>query len=100
MVPTPEALLNALHLIPQTLTFERLTVSPSTPALHGSLTLSDVLDRLVSEHGISAKDAEVSWVDQEGGARMKELGTWGVSVQLREFGREEVRIEVEVVREA
>ncbi|WOO78789.1 uncharacterized protein LOC62_02G002327 [Vanrija pseudolonga] len=96
-VPTPEALLNALHLIPQTITFERRTVSPSTPALHGSLTLSDVLDRLVHEHGISAKDAEVSWVGQEGGARMKELGTWAVSVQLREFGREEVRIEVEVL---
>jgi hypothetical protein len=71
-----------------------------TPAIHGSVTLGDVQERLATEHGLTAAQIDVTWVGQDAAARMKELGTWGAMVAVRGLGREEVGVEVEVVREA
>ncbi|WVR08502.1 hypothetical protein IAU60_005557 [Kwoniella sp. DSM 27419] len=97
--PTAQPLLNALHLVPSTLTFPRRTVSPDYPSLHGSLTLSDIQDRLANEYGLPAADAEVVWVLKEEGARMKELDVWPATVRLRKGGREQALVDIEVVRE-
>ncbi|WVQ86053.1 hypothetical protein IAT38_008221 [Cryptococcus sp. DSM 104549] len=93
-----QELLNSLFTLPSTLTFHLRTVSPHYPALHGSLTLSEVHDRLDKEFGLPSKAASVSWVGQDMGSRMKELGTWQTIVKLRKGGREEVPMAVEVVR--
>lgn len=75
----------------------RRTVSRGSSALHGSITLADVQQRLTEEHGLTPAQVEVSWVDREDGDRMKELGTWSARVKVRGHGREESVIEVEVV---
>lgn len=96
---TPAELLAQLNLLPPTLVFSRLTISPSTPALHGSVTLTDVAEHLAVAHDISPADFEVSWVDHETSARIKELGSWDALVKVRGLGGEEASVEVEVVRE-
>ncbi|WWD20604.1 hypothetical protein CI109_105080 [Kwoniella shandongensis] len=99
ITPTPQHLLDALHLIPSTLVFHLRTISPDYPSLHGSLTLSDIQDRLANEFALPATEVEVNWgSEQDAGARMKELGRWGAVVKLRKGGREEVPIDIEVVR--
>lgn len=81
------------------LTFERRTVSPTTPALHGSLTLSDVYDR-IAEFGLQGKEVEVAWADGDAAARMKELGTWDATVTVRGHGGEQVSVSIEAIRQA
>lgn len=81
------------------LTFERRTISPSTPALHGSLTLSDVHER-IAELGLTGKEVDVAWTGEDAAARMKELGTWDATVTVRGYGGEQVDVAVEVVRKA
>ncbi|KAL0253752.1 hypothetical protein I308_101128 [Cryptococcus tetragattii IND107] len=95
---TPQHLLDSLFLLPSTLHFPLRTVSPTSPTLHGSLSLSNVYEILEGNHGLSSKDVEVSWVEQEAGARMKELGTWKASVKLRTGGREEQIVDIKVDR--
>ena len=63
------------------------------------MTIGDIQDRLAAEFGITTSQVEVSWVDQESAARMKELGSWGALIKVRGLGGEEVAVEVEVVRE-
>ncbi|KAK8850421.1 hypothetical protein IAR55_004339 [Kwoniella newhampshirensis] len=95
---TSQELLDKLHLLPSIITFPKRTISPDYPSLHGSLTLSDIQDRLGNEFDLSAGDAEVVWSEQDIGARMKELGRWGAVVRLRKGGREEVPVDIVVVR--
>ncbi|AFR92738.1 hypothetical protein C343_00622 [Cryptococcus neoformans C23] len=95
---TPQHLLDSLFLLPSTLHFPLRTVSPTSPTLHGSLSLSNVYEVLETNHGLGSKDVEVSWVEQEAGARMKELGTWKASVKLRTGGQEQQTVDIEVDR--
>lgn len=96
---TPTETLSKLLTLPTQLTFVRRTISPDTPALHGSLTLSDVADHIAQIQGLTGHDVEVNWVGQEDGARMKELGSWEASVAIKGYGGESVKVEVEVVRQ-
>ncbi|ODN83015.1 hypothetical protein L202_01245 [Cryptococcus amylolentus CBS 6039] len=98
LLPTTQELLNAIHSIQSPITFSLRTVSPTSTSLHGSLNLSNVHDRIAEDYGLTSKEVEIDWVEQENGARMKELGKWEALVKLRHGGREEVPIEVEVVR--
>ncbi|WVW80976.1 hypothetical protein I302_102967 [Kwoniella bestiolae CBS 10118] len=95
---TPQDLLNILHLVPSPLTFKRRTISPDYPSLHGSLTLSDIQERLENQYGLSSKDVQVSWVGRQDGSRMKELDTWDAIISLRKGGKESTDVKVEVVR--
>lgn len=99
MGETPTEILSKLHTLPTTLTFARRTISPETPALHGSLTLSDVADHIAHIQGLTGHEVEVNWVGQEAGARMKELGSWEATVAVKGYGGENVKVEVEVVRQ-
>ncbi|WVF67981.1 hypothetical protein IAT40_002743 [Kwoniella sp. CBS 6097] len=101
---TPQELLNSLHLIPSTLTFPRKAISAEYDTIHGSLTVSDIQDKLarsVEQGGfeLPSTDVEVLWADKEEGARIKELGKYEAQVKLRKFGRESVPVTIEVVRE-
>ncbi|KAL7422716.1 hypothetical protein Q5752_002008 [Cryptotrichosporon argae] len=96
LAETAQAVLDALHALPPRLTFRLRTVSPTSRALHGSLTLSEVQGALAA-HGL-AGHAEVVWTDRHAGARMKELGTWPAVVRLTQGGREEAEIEIEAAR--
>lgn len=79
--------------------FSRRTISPETPALHGSLTVGDVAEHIAHIQGLTANEVSVAWVGQEEGARMKELGSWEATVAVKGYGGESVQIEVEVVRQ-
>ncbi|WVQ63182.1 uncharacterized protein L199_001333 [Kwoniella botswanensis] len=95
---TPQEILNQLHLIPSTLTFKRRTISPDYPSLHGSLTLSDIQERLDSTYGLSSGDVSVNWVDRQDGSRMKELDSWKAIVGLKKGGKEGTEVVIRVVR--
>jgi hypothetical protein len=101
--------LSLLLSLPPTLSFPLRTTSPSSSALHGSLTLGDVQSRL-AEFGLVPGSVEVSWRDHDDAERMKELGVWAVVVrpagavggEAGEAGEtteaREVGIDVEVTR--
>ncbi|WWC65150.1 uncharacterized protein I303_107764 [Kwoniella dejecticola CBS 10117] len=95
---TPQELLNALHLLPNILTFKRRTISPDYPTLHGSLTLSDIQNRLDSQHGLPSSEIELNWVNREAGSRIKELVSTPLKVSFKRGGQEETEVVVEVVR--
>ncbi|EJT46508.1 hypothetical protein A1Q1_04875 [Trichosporon asahii var. asahii CBS 2479] len=96
---TPTEMLSKLLTLPTQLTFARRTISPETPALHGSLTLNDVAEHIAKLQGLTGNDVEVNWVGHEVGERMKELGSWEASVAIKGYGGESVNVEVEVVRQ-
>ncbi|WVQ95541.1 hypothetical protein IAU59_002638 [Kwoniella sp. CBS 9459] len=101
---TPQELLNALHLIPSTLTFPRKAISADYDTIHGSLTVSDIQDKLARSveeggFGLPSTEVEVLWVGREEGARIKELGSYEAEVKLRKFGKEALPVTIEVVRE-
>ncbi|KAK4687717.1 hypothetical protein P7C73_g2400, partial [Tremellales sp. Uapishka_1] len=98
LIPTPQALLNTLHLLPDTVRFPLRTISRTSSTLHGSLTLSDIQDRLAKEFGLAPTQVEVEWSEGEAAGRMKELGKREVVVRVKEGGKEEIGLEVEVVR--
>ncbi|ORY29689.1 hypothetical protein BCR39DRAFT_531653 [Naematelia encephala] len=86
--------------VPPVLEFALRTIAPNDPAVHGSVTLSDVAERLAVEHDLLPADFRVYWEDEAHGAeaRIKELGTW-VAVVEKKTGREEKRhIDIKVVR--
>ncbi|GFZ48196.1 hypothetical protein JCM24511_05944 [Saitozyma sp. JCM 24511] len=104
--PTAPLDLSLLLSLPPTLSFPLRTTSPSSSALHGSLTLGDVQSRL-AEFGLVPGSIEVSWRDHDDAERMKELGVWAVVVRPAgavggEAGEiteaREVAIDVEVTR--
>lgn len=97
--PTPTELLGKLHLLPATLVFKRRTISPTTPALHGSITMSDIYERLTQDHSLSSSEVQIDWVEQDNAARMKELGTWPLQVEIVGYGEETVNVFIEAVRE-
>lgn len=77
-------------------------MSPELKQLHGSLTLTDVMERLDLPKG----EYSVSWVgDVDGGAklssagRVKQLGERKVTLQVKGRGEESVEILVRIVRE-
>ncbi|OCF31749.1 hypothetical protein I316_06556 [Kwoniella heveanensis BCC8398] len=101
---TPQDLLNHLHVIPSTLTFPRKAISAEYDTIHGSLTVSDIQDKLaraVEEGGfdLPSSEVEVIWVGREEGARIKELGQYEAEIKLRKYGKESVAVTIEVVRE-
>ncbi|WVO17297.1 hypothetical protein L204_104989 [Cryptococcus depauperatus] len=97
--PTPQHLLDALHILPDTIVFPLRTVSPSSSTLHGSLNLSDVHQVLAQEHNLDSTEVEVFWADHEPGARIKEIGTWRAIIKLRKGGEEQVQLQIQVVRQ-
>ncbi|WRT70584.1 uncharacterized protein IL334_007582 [Kwoniella shivajii] len=96
--PTSQSLLNSLHLVPSILIFERRTVSPDYPTLHGSLTLSDIQDKLDKEFNLPSSEIEVSWIGKEQGSRMKELDSWSAELKLRKGGKESIQVTIQVDR--
>ena len=95
--PTPQTLLDSLHLIPETLTFPLRTVDSDPELLHGSLTLADIQTRLAEENGLTQTDVIVEWEDGDVNDRMKRVGTRDVVVSIRGKGGESVDAQVEVV---
>jgi hypothetical protein len=98
-VPTPQNVLNELHLLPESLVFSLPTTEDGV-TLYGSLTLSDVVIRL-AELGTTTKHFVVGWAEDEeasaaSGDRMKAVGTRKARVQVKGGGKEAVEIEVEV----
>lgn len=84
--------------MPPILTFALRTTTPTSDAVHGSVTLADVLHKLEEEHGFPGKEVELSWIDRGPNDRMKELGVWDVLVKSRQVDEIEAELEVHLVR--
>jgi hypothetical protein len=78
--------------------FSRRTVDTTSKALHGSVTIADISERLQDEYGLAQGDVGVIWRGSVEGDRLKVLGRAGIKVQVREGGREARVLTVQVVR--
>ncbi|ORY82305.1 hypothetical protein BCR35DRAFT_303679 [Leucosporidium creatinivorum] len=93
------SLLTALQLLPQPLTFTRLTTATTNADLFGSVSASDVLTEL-KEFGIRVEEGNAAFGEKEGveKGRVKSLGDFVFNVQLKALG-EEFPIAVKVLKE-
>ncbi|KAK6527008.1 hypothetical protein TWF281_010204 [Arthrobotrys megalospora] len=94
-------------ILPSTIRFYRSTITPTTNALHGSVTATDVANAIKLISSASAlKDANrvvvsaenVTLGTAEGGVRVKELGEYDIVISFRGVD-EVVRRTVTIVRE-
>lgn len=98
---TPVELLNILRDLPTNLVFLRRVVAENEAAIHGSLTISDVGERL-AETGLTPQGFEIGWTGSfasQPDARLKELGTYEAIVAVRGFGGERIVVTVECQRQ-
>jgi hypothetical protein len=97
--PTPRSTIDALNNLPPSLDFFRRTISSTSDAIHGSLTLVEIATRLQDNHGLGNQDVEVLWKDTtvEESGRIRALGAFDALVRVRGFGLEEAPLIVNVV---
>ncbi|GAA6011326.1 hypothetical protein JCM10207_008301 [Rhodosporidiobolus poonsookiae] len=96
-----QTLHGALALLPSpALTFSRLTTSPTSSDLFGSVSSADVVSALKEQHALSVDAAHGVFVEGEEGVekgRVKQIGEFTFVVGLKTIGRD-YPIRVRVVR--
>ncbi|GAA6037251.1 hypothetical protein JCM8097_008644 [Rhodosporidiobolus ruineniae] len=95
------ALLSSLTALPQPLLFTRLTTSPTSTDLFGSVSAADVLSAL-KDAGIALEAGQGSFGEEQEGVekgRVKTLGLFEYRVQLKAIEREAV-VQIKVDRSA
>ncbi len=73
--------------MPETLTFQRRTIKPDEPAIHGSITAADVAALLAEQYQLPARDVTFSWAGLGAKERIKALGNFTGRIAVR--GRKE-----------
>lgn len=96
---TPPAVLDSLHSLPPSLSFQRRTTAPDTDTIHGSVTLIDIALRLQEDFGLRSQDVVVTWKGDSGiDGRLRQLGTYDCEVTVRGHGREKAPLSVQIDR--
>lgn len=97
--PTPQIILDTLYSLPPSIVFHRRTTAPSAGSIHGSLSLSDIQQRLQDEYGLRAQDVEVTWKDDPAAdVKLRQLGNYDCVITVRGHGQEAAPLGVEIVR--
>jgi hypothetical protein len=97
--PTPQPVLDTLYSLPPSIAFQRRTTAPSAVSIHGSISLSDIQQRLLEDFGLRAQDVEVTWKDElASDVRLRQLGNYDCVIHVRGFGQESAPLGIEIVR--
>lgn len=96
-----ERVMLKLRAMPSTLVFNRRTISAANPAIHGSLTNTDVRERIASVYAVTGGEAEFTWLGNDPKLRIKALGSYKGKIAVRggDKAKDLVEVEIKVVRE-
>lgn len=72
-----------LRAVPNTLIFNRRTIKPDEPALHGSITAADVTALLADEYQLPRGEVRFSWAGLGAKERIKALGSFTGRIAVR-----------------